>query len=192
MRSRWDGPGRFPAVHRLHHVAALEAQGAVLGARMTRTPSVVPKYWPRSGLSGASSRSPRGEPARNSKRSPGPMSIRSSAGPGIRSSGPGPRNRMANGRSPPGPRRQLSGSSSVITETVFRSLPRRNSIGTVSAGSSRAASSISRSPGSDWRVSPPRRPAPPVRTDLPSSLVMTSPERSPALAAGPLGVTDST
>ena len=41
---------------------------------------------------------------------------------------------MVNGRSPPGTSAKLSGSFSVITETVFRPFPRRNSMGTVSAG----------------------------------------------------------
>ena len=126
--------GRLPAVDRLDHVAALEAQGAVLGGADDQDPVGGAEVLAQIGVEGRQLEVAEGEPARNSKRSPGPMSMKSPAGIRTSSSGPSPRKRMTNGRPPAGPAMTMSGSSSVTSETVRRSLPRRNSTATVSDG----------------------------------------------------------
>src|SRR5262245_27579536 len=79
--------------------------------------------------------------------------------------------------------------SSATSVADFVSAPRRYSIFTVSPGSRSWASSIKRCPGADSSES--RSSEPPPVSDLPLNRVMISPDLSPALSAGPPGVTPS-
>ena len=77
--------------------------------------------------------------------------------------------------------------SSATRVACFASFPRRYSIFTVSPGSSARASSTSLIPGPDCSSSSEPAWTPP--SAVPLNLVITSPALSPALSAGPLGVT---
>ena len=102
---------------------------------MTRTPVVVPKYWPRSGLRGASSRLASGEPYRNGPLYEHILAVRRDAASlGGVAEVEGRRSRLAAEHDG----RLVSGDHG----DGLRSLPRRNSTGTVSLGSRAAASSI--------------------------------------------------
>src|SRR5258708_33556619 len=141
------------------------------GAFTTRTPSLVPKYSPRSGLRLTNRRSPQGD----SKKS---KCISGMTGIGGMAIIPGSGMSITKGERP----------SAAATSVAFcTSVPRRTSTCTVSPGSSLRASAISFFPGPDSSSSSDGTPA----RAVPLNLVMTSPTLRPALSAGPPGVTAS-
>ena len=128
----------------------LRPSSGILGHADDQDPARAPKYWPSSGLSGASSRSARGEPYRNGAHAELTRQVvlqRHGRSAGRR------QGRIAEGKGPaarPAPEQDV-GLIRGHHRTVLRSFPRRNSTGTVSLGASLAASSIRRRPGRDSR-----------------------------------------
>jgi hypothetical protein len=174
--------GARPSIDRMTS-PALSGSVESRGVSRTSTPDFVPKYSPRSAFRSAS-RSPRGSPSKRKCRSPGPPS--SIIGMRGKNSGPGRpgigevciRHRRARPSSP---------RSCAITLVVRVSLSRRYSMLTVSPGSSLRASSTSFIAGPDSSSSSPLSPP----RAVPLKRVMMSPALSPALSAGPSGVTET-